>query len=1077
LVGACGVCGEPSPDPARFCSACGSRLEAEPTARRGVRRSVTILFVDIAGFTSLAEQVDAELLRAVSQRYFETVREVVERHGGTVEKFIGDAVMAAFGVPILHEDDALRAVRAASEIAPRLTVLDAELRAATGRSIQVRIGVNTGEVIAGDPAAGASFVTGDAVNVAARLEQAAQPGEVLLGPTTYRLVRNQIVADDLPALSLKGKTDQLEVHRLRSVAEVAADVPQTRAAPLIGREPELHALRRAHAKAVTERRAQLVTVVGPAGIGKSRLVAEFAGGLPETRVLKGRCLPYGEGITYWPIAEIVRGAAAITEADTREQALARLHTLMAGDPDGPLVAARVASATGIEPGGAAHEELRWAIRRFLAQVAQDRPLFVIIEDIHWAEPTLLDVIEHVVGQDAEMPMVVACPARPDLYERRPTWANGLVNSRTVFLDGLEAEQADRLLLEIPGGAALPGPVRERLLDLAGGNPLFLEEIVGRFVETGDLRSGGGQWTWVGPSTEVFVPPTVEALVAGRVEALPQDLQLVLERAAVIGRAFDEHSVAEMMESEPGVRVDLGGAIASLLGKRLIQEDRPLATRSGQAVRSFRFRHQLIRDGAYARLPKSDRAQLHERYGEWLERGAGDRIAELEEIVGYHFEVASRYRQELGLTEQARRLGERAAMHLAVAARRAFDRFDLSAAANLGGRAASLLARGDPERIHLLLVVAQASHHLGDYSAAESTVREATDEAAEAHLVRESAWARIRGLLLQSHLNRPGFGDEVLHAVDEVVPAFMEASDEVGLSVAFRSRASTLWNRGDTVGGDAAARLAVEHAERSGDPTALGKALITWAMAGNAGDHTVQETINRANVVLARLPGQLRVEAEMRSLLADMLSRRLKFAEGRRQSDRALTVARDLNVPWLLAGTRTQRGFLELTAGNVKASIGEFEAALGIYRATDDAEGIPYTSSGLAEALETQQRDDEALAMAELTAKASNGNQPVPELIASLTRAMVLARRGLTDEASAVADEAFRSTESMADPWLRAFIALKRAIVLSRTGQVVAAQAAALDALERARAKGDLALARDAGRLLKELELRPARGTS
>ena len=420
----CPSCGHANPKRARFCAECGMALvpAAEAPATREVRKTVTVLFADVAGSTSLGEQLDPETLRALLGRHFAVMKRIIELHGGTVEKFIGDAVMAVFGIPLLHEDDALRAVRAAGDIRIELAALDAELEASRGLAIRFRTGINTGEVVAGDPTGGQGFVTGDTVNTAARLEEAAQPGEILLGGLTWQLVRDAVSVEPVEPIVAKGKHEPVAAYRLLAVDPALAGHIRRLDTPLIGRERELATLRNAFDRVASERSCQLFTLLGSAGVGKSRLVAEFTASIAaEATILHGRCLSYGEGITYWPIGEIVRAAAGIDEADTAEIARTKLRAMFAGQRDADVLTARVASAIGRSAEAAPQEEVFWAVRKLFEQLAQMRPLVVVIEDIHWAEPTLLDLIEHIADLSREASILLLCPARSELLDARPGW--------------------------------------------------------------------------------------------------------------------------------------------------------------------------------------------------------------------------------------------------------------------------------------------------------------------------------------------------------------------------------------------------------------------------------------------------------------------------------------------------------------------------------------------------------------------------------------------------------------------------------------------------------------------------------
>jgi class 3 adenylate cyclase/tetratricopeptide (TPR) repeat protein len=575
------------------------------------RKVVTILFCDVVGSTALGESVDPEALQVLLARYFERMKAIVESHEGSVEKFIGDAVMAVFGVPAVHEDDALRAVRAATEMQDALPEL----------GVQARIGVNTGEVVTGTEE---RLAAGDAVNVAARLEQAARPGEVLIGEETLRLVREAVDVEAVEALPLKGKAQSIRAFRLVAV-HVAPE--RRHEARFVGRERELAAVAAAWQRVTGERHCELVTVLGDAGVGKSRLVAEFLATI-DARAIRGRCLSYGEGITYWPVVEVLKQLDAL--------------------PSDPAAAAAIRSLLGETEAGTSAEEIAWAFRKLLEEQA---PLVCLFDDIQWAEETFLDLVDHVALLSTGAPILLVCLARPDLVERRPQWPIAL------RLEPLPVQDVNELIPETVGD-----DLRARIEHVAGGNPLFVTEIVAMAGEAG---------------SEVVVPATLKALLAARLDQLEAPERSVLERGAVEGEIFHRGAVQAL---SPDSQVT--PRLAALVRKQLIQPERPPIP----AEDAFRFRHLLLRDAAYDALPKATRAELHEHFAAWLgERGQS--LVELDEVLGYHLEQSVRYRAELGTRDDE--LAERASARLAAAGKRALWRGDKRAAAGLLRRALDL----------------------------------------------------------------------------------------------------------------------------------------------------------------------------------------------------------------------------------------------------------------------------------------------------------------------------------------------------------------------------------------------------
>jgi class 3 adenylate cyclase/predicted ATPase len=713
-VPACPSCGAENREGARFCDECGTALTPSAAAREQ-RKVVTVLFCDVTGSTSLGERLDPESLRALLARYFERMKAIVERHGGTVEKFIGDAVMAVFGVPVVHEDDALRALRAAQEMRDAFPEL----------GVEGRIGVMTGEVVTGTEE---RLATGDAVNVAARLEQAAQPGEVLIGAETLALARDAVDVEALEPLALKGKSELLEAFRLLAVRE-GEGTARRQDAPMVGRETELRRLRDAFDQAGHDRSCQLFTILGAAGVGKSRLVAEFLAALDTATVVRGRCLPYGEGITYWPVVEVVK---QLPPQELDASAQEAIDALL-GDDAAP------ASAT----------EIAWAFRKLLESAAAEAPLVCVFDDIHWGEDTFLDLVEHVADLSREAPILLLCMARPDLLDRRSTWGGGKLNATAVLLEPLGADDADRLIESL---GDLSEPLRERIRTAAEGNPLFLEQMVALVEDAGD--------------DEIAVPPTIQALLAARLDQLDPSERGVLEAGSVEGRLFHRGAVQALAsESEVAPR------LTALVRKELVRPDKPQIPGDD----AFRFRHLLIRDAAYDALPKSARADLHARFAGWLE-GHGRDLVELDEILGYHLEQAARYRAELGRPDEE--LAARARARLAVAGGRALSRSD-RAASGLLERAVALLPPGSYD-VQLELTLADALF-VGGRPGEIAGLMDSLAKRAEAAGDRSGVVrARLKAQITAAYVD-PSFRTETLQAhAEEALRELEEAQDPAGM---------------------------------------------------------------------------------------------------------------------------------------------------------------------------------------------------------------------------------------------------------------------------------------------------------
>src|SRR5919204_2059948 len=745
----CPSCGEENPERFRLCGFCGTPL-APVAPPQEVRKTVTIVFSDLKGSTTMGEALDSESLREVMNRYFAEMRRVLEEHGGRVEKYIGDAVMAVFGLPRLHEDDALRAVRAAHGMKRALEALNDELERRYGVRLANRTGVNTGEVVAGDPSAGQRLVVGDAVNVAARLEQAAPTMEVLLGELTYRLVRDAVEVEAVEPLELKGKSERVPAFRLVSVG-AGEGYARRAGSALVGREAELAALRAAFDEAAATGECRLLSPLAGAGVGKSRLVEAFTTSLGgEARIGRGRCLPYGKGITFWPLVELVRDAAGIGEDDPPEVARAKVAELVADE----AVVERVSAAVGLSDAQFPVEELFWGARKLVCALARERPLVVVFDDVHWAEPTFLDLVEHLTDSIHDASVLLVCPSRPDVVESREGWAEG-PRARRLRLEPLSPADTERVVEHLLGSVEVAPEARARIVEASEGNPLFAEQLLAMLVDGGYLARDNGSWRATRDLSELDVPPTIHALLAARLDHLEPEGRAVVEHASVVGLVFPKDAVAEL--APDGIRSGLDGHLQSLERKQLV---RPHA----DAQVSYRFNHILIRDAAYQGLLKRTRATLHERFVEWADRvnRDRDRATEFEEILAYHLEQAYRYLGELGpLDDHGRKLGSRAAERLQSAGRRAFGRGDMSAAATLLGRAAEPVPEDDPQRLALLPDLGEALIDTGDFERAHEVLDDAVARAASAGDVRLEAEARLGRLLARFFSSDlEGWGEEV-----------------------------------------------------------------------------------------------------------------------------------------------------------------------------------------------------------------------------------------------------------------------------------------------------------------------------
>jgi class 3 adenylate cyclase len=560
-VQVCPGCGEGSPDRFRECPFCGHALAARHEAHEE-RKVLTVVFCDLSGSTALGERLDPESLGEVLDLYFTAMTRVLKRHGGSIQKFIGDAIVAAFGIPVVHEDDALRACRAATEMLQALERLNRQLTSAYEVHLEVRIGVHTGEVVIRSASNDQQLLTGDTLNTAARLEQEAPVNQILIGASTHRLVRDAVEVEPMGPMTLKGKAEPVPAFRL---LRVFGDEQSSRRhdAPMVGRDAERASLRDAYARARDEGRCQLITVVGEAGVGKSRLVCSLLDETgDEADALRGRCLPYGESITFWPIASIVRDACAIETDDAPDAVVEKLDRVSRE----PEVSRRVASALGWSDEELPMAELFWGIRELLEKLAEHRPLVVVIDDVHWAAPSLLELLEHLVDTMAG-PILILCTARPDMLEAMPEWSRGERRGRLV-LDRLPDELAVQIVDNLTDGVPLPADARAMVVHASEGNPLFVEQLVSMLVDSGVLARENGAWVASGDLQHMTVPPSIDALLVARLDLLSPEERSVIEPASVVGLEFPSRAIRDLAPAGVGERVP--AHLVSLTNRQLIR---------------------------------------------------------------------------------------------------------------------------------------------------------------------------------------------------------------------------------------------------------------------------------------------------------------------------------------------------------------------------------------------------------------------------------------------------------------------------------------------------------------------------
>ena len=1053
----CAACGAENPEIARFCLACGTQLEEARPARE-TRKVVTIVFSDLKGSTSLGEALDSEALREVMTRYFAGMRSELERHGGVVEKYIGDAVMAVFGLPRLHEDDALRAVRAAAGMQAALEQLNRELQSVYGVTLANRTGVNTGEVVAGDPTTGQRLVTGDAVNVAARLEQAAGEREVLLGALTYRLVRDLVDIEEVEPLELKGKSERVPAYRLLRVRETR-DRELESESPLVGRDRELRLLESAFEEVVSTRTARLVTIVGDAGVGKSRLAAAFVGSLAgRALALEGRCLPYGDGITFWPIAEAIRTEAGIGDDDDAAEARAKLAAF--ADDAGEDVTDRLASAIGLSVEPFAVEELFWAVRRLLEHRSADAPVVVVLQDLHWAEPTLHAMIETLL-QSVEGPLLIVGPARPDLLQDPPPW-NALERATLITLEPLDTAATEAMVERLLPGGRLSPTVLSRIVGAAEGNPLYAEHLLEMLTDDRALELRDGFWVATRDLAEIDVPPTIQALLASRLDLLAANERSVVEPASVVGYRFADAAVTAL--APPEVSADVHAVLASLTHKHLV---RPHEDEEGV----HRFDHIMIRDTAYDGILKRTRADLHVRFVAWADVANQDRGAEFDEILGYHLEQAWKYLSELGpLDERGREIGGDGSGRLASAGRRAFARGDIPSAANLLGRAAGLLPDDDPDRIRLLPDHGEALLMTGRYEEASVVLEEAIEAAARVPVA--AARASLIRLLVRLRTGNPDEWrrETVDREINAAINVFERESDESGLALGCRLLA---WSAGTACRyGDAADanERAIGHARRAGDIRQERRATTAYAGATSLGPTNVDDAISRCEEGLRATTGDRQSEGNLLAVLGGLYAMQGAFDHARELVGRARSLLEELGLEMDAARVGVEAWRTEMLAGDVEAAERELRRS---YDALD-ARGEKYVLSTVAgllaqTLLERAAPLEDAEALVTRSRVLASEGDITTQALWRCAQARILARRGELGEAERLIRDALLLLESTDATVLQLDAHLDLGEVLLAAGRPDAAQEAYETARRLAESKGGVVVLSAVLRHLESLD--------
>jgi class 3 adenylate cyclase/tetratricopeptide (TPR) repeat protein len=921
------------------------------------RKLATVLFVDLVDSTSLVSASDPEIVRRRVTQFFDRVSRCIESHGGTVEKFAGDAVMAAFGIPTSHEDDAERAVRAALEILDSIEDLE----------LEARIGIEAGEVVTG--AGDSTFATGEAVNLAARLQQVADPGQVLIGPSVHRLTLGRIEVDDVGPVEVRGRKEPVWVWVAVSAdGRPPAQVPIT---PLVGREHELELLENTFARAVRDRRAHLFTVYGEPGVGKSRMVNEFLASLEGATILKGRCLPYGESITYWPLAEMVKGAADIADDDPLDVAIEKLRDCCPAE----AVADLLGLATGVLEavhGERSQQEIAWAAREWAQLMAQTQPLVLVFEDIHWAEEPLLELIEHLTAWVREGPLMILCLARPELLDVRAEWGGGRVRSTSIELEPLAQADSETLIDAL--GADLSGETRRLLLQKTEGNPLYLEETIRMVQESGE-------------SSAERIPDTLQALIGARIDRLPPASKIVLQRTSVIGRGFWAGAVAHLSPDVDGIEE----ALEDLMLRDFVV-GQPRSTISGETA--YRFRHVLIRDVAYASLSKAARAEHHARFADWLGERAGD---ELLEIRAHHLDHAASLLAELDGAPPAD-LAREAAAALQEAGRRALAR-----EANEAARHAFLRSVELEPTLERRAWAAKAAWRLDDLPAVAREM-----EVVRADAVRlgdRQVEGRALTALADMALMRDADPTRSRELADQALDA-LDDSEPGHLFDALRVRAMAAYWVGDLTDSEQYLRKQLAVARKAGR-----KDLESVAILYRADIHRAKLELDDARPLLmealklAEETGVIASRGRALLTLGRISSLQGHVEQAEEAAEEARRLFSEAGAVWAVARALNLGGWTAWEGGDLEMAEKRFRESVKLLKQIGDRATLCESQRGLAELLLERGRIDEAERYA-LDARETVGPLDVTSrATTTASLGMVRAAQGRDDEAEELLREA------------------------------------------------------------------------
>ena len=1064
----CGQCGTQNQWWATHCSACGAQLLHEEHPAAEARKVVTVVCCVVRNFDELAERLDPEALAQLMDAYFQAMRQVFERYGATVEHWGNERILGLFGIPQLHADDALRAVRASFEMRTSSNKQNNEFFQTWRIRIGTTIGIGTGEVVirGGGPAAGPLAVLGDAINQASRLERIAAAGDVLISDATYPFVRNAVTVEPVDSAVDQGKREPMQAWRLLTVDQSVHPAPHLDA-PMVGRDQEQAMLLQTFERAVANHTCQLFTILGEAGIGKSRLVQEFVSLVQErATAVGGNCLPYGNGITFWPLASAIRQAVNIREDDTTQVARTKLLSVLGVQEHAQSIADHVLPVLSLRERAASLEQIFWAVRRLLETMARDRPLIVVFDDLQWAETTMADFIEHVADWSRDVPLLIVCLARPDLLDARPAWGGGKLNAATILLEPLNQEECRRLLAHLLDYQQVAEDAWNRIGEIAEGNPLFLEEILGMLLDEGKLHRKDGRWLLADEDGyKTAVPPSIEALIAERIERLPQDAHALIQRAAIVGRIFYHGAIITLSPAE--ARPSVENNLLVLIRKGFVQRvPNELADEE-----TYRFRHALIRDVAYEALPKAQRGELHERFAAWVEAKLKDRDRKVDELVGYHLEQAQRYHFELeSLDLYGQELAARAADRLGRAAGRAFSLGDMSAAANLFARSAALLPAGGSSRLEAQAMLARALRIAGNFAKANIVIGEVIEEATAVSEEGLRTQALVERAFIRLYTDPEGRPEETIAQAADAIGVFEKLGDDRNLAEAWNLLSVVHLMRSDMVARKEALERALQYARRSNDTR--NEAWITWGIVGSVaqGPTPAAEAAAFAgqHLELAEEKGWRFLEAGASLHLGRLQAMLGQFEEAREHVAQARRICQELGLAFWAATFHQFSGFVEMLADEPSAAEQHFRSgyeALGrlgeqTYRLT--------TAAYLAHALYELGRYEETVDLTRSIEEEAATDDVHTQVLWRGARAKALARVGGGAEAVEIAEKAVALSQAITDESTRADALIDLALARCFSGLPTASAAAAALALDLYEAKGNVVRVRTTRALLASL---------